>query len=257
MPLKFAAICPHPPVIIPGMATENDFDQVKNTVTAMEELSRIFSEKKIEAVVSISPHGPLLRDKFTIHNSNRFHFSFGLESTNIEPDGNLIKKISNLKEVESIHQSELDHGTAVPIFYLQKNSDFTLAPLAHSFKGVEDHFEFGLEIKKIIEAESRNIAFIASGDLSHKLSPTAPAGFSKKGKKFDEKIISLIRKKEMSNLRNIDSSLINEAGQCGYNSIIVLSGVLSEINFSPEILSYEAPFGVGYPVINLELNNEN
>ena len=52
----------------------------------------------------------------------------------------------------------------------------------------------------------------------------------------------------------MDKNLIEEAGECGYKSIIILLGALSLVpNFKFEILSYEGPFGVGYLVANAKV----
>lgn len=47
-----------------------------------------------------------------------------------------------------------------------------------------------------------------------------------------------------------------EAGECGLRSFSFLLGILEEskINWKPEVLSYEGPFGVGYLVANFRLN---
>ena len=50
----------------------------------------------------------------------------------------------------------------------------------------------------------------------------------------------------------MNPDLIREAGECGYLSIIILLGLLSEIKGSKfKSLSYEGPFGVGYLVANI------
>jgi len=85
------------------------------------------------------------------------------------------------------------------------------------------------------------------------LSEDAPAGFSPKGKEFDEIIQSLLAKKDTEGILKIDPELIKESGECGLKSIITILGIFDEINYSPEILSYENPFGIGYMVANLKI----
>ena len=52
---------------------------------------------------------------------------------------------------------------------------------------------------------------------------------------------------------NLDKVLTENAAECGLRSILILLGILNHIKFQTKILSYEAPFGVGYLVANLEL----
>ena len=47
-----------------------------------------------------------------------------------------------------------------------------------------------------------------------------------------------------------DDKFIEQAGECGLRSFLILLGALSKINYQPELLSYEGPFGVGYLVMN-------
>jgi len=49
--------------------------------------------------------------------------------------------------------------------------------------------------------------------------------------------------------------LYPEAGECGLRSFCFLLGILEAggIDWQPEILSYEGPFGVGYLVANFKL----
>jgi hypothetical protein len=73
-------------------------------------------------------------------------------------------------------------------------------------------------------------------------------------KEFDQKIIGFLRKKKVKEIINMDSKLIEEAGECGYRSILILLGILDNTDWEPEILSYQAPFGVGYLTANFKLN---
>jgi len=92
---------------------------------------------------------------------------------------------------------------------------------------------------------------IASGDLSHRLSPSAPAGYSPKGEIFDNLLKELLSSKDTSGILNLDKELVEEAGECGLRSIMILLGILEKQNYKFKLLSYEAPFGVGYMVTRL------
>ncbi|MFH1207865.1 MAG: hypothetical protein V1668_04725 [Patescibacteria group bacterium] len=48
---------------------------------------------------------------------------------------------------------------------------------------------------------------------------------------------------------------MEEAGECGLRSIIMLLGMLNTVSYEPELYSYEGPFGVGYMVTNFKLKN--
>ncbi|MBU1867500.1 MAG: AmmeMemoRadiSam system protein A, partial [Candidatus Margulisbacteria bacterium] len=98
----------------------------------------------------------------------------------------------------------------------------------------------------------RKIVVIASADMSHRLTPDAPNGFSPRGKEFDDKLVSLVEKYDVNGIMNFDPSLAEEAGQDALWSIAVLLGALDGRPVKPELLSYEGPFGVGYMVAALK-----
>jgi len=262
--LNLASICPHPPIIIPTIGRPADLKIVTKTIEGMEKLTEEFGKAKPETVILISPHGPVDFNNFTINQSPTLagHFyNFGDFDTELifKNDKDLIEKIE--KEAKNkknplrlVNIGELDHGALVPLYYLAKgHPNFKLVSMAFSYLDLKSHFEFGKILRQIIKSEQRPIGIIASGDLSHRLTPDAPAGFSPRGKEFDENLVELLKKRDVKGILNMNPELVEEAGECGYRSIIILLGALDGLNWQPEILSYEGPFGVGYLVAGFKL----
>jgi aromatic ring-opening dioxygenase LigB subunit len=260
--LTFASICPHPPIIVPGIGSPGDLEIVKKTTEAMEKLAKDFSKARPETAVLVSPHGPVEFNQMTVNKTFPLRGDFRMfgnpTSFEFKNDLDLIKEMEDACQKEKIplgfiKEFPLDHGALVPLSYLSKDySDFKLVHLAFSYLSLETHFNFGKAIGNVIKKSDKKIAFIASGDLSHRLTLEAPAGYSPRGKEFDEKLIGLIKGKDIEGILNLDPVLIEEAGECGLRSIIILFGVLDGSDFEPEILSYEGPFGVGYLVANFK-----
>jgi len=216
-----------------------------------------------DVILIISPHGPLFADAFSINLSEKYigNFQqFGDFSTELEFKGNLgfaykiREKLETKLPVIIVNEEKLDHGTLVPLYYLtQKLKNFSIIPIGYSLLDYQKHLEFGKIIKEEILKSNKKIAVIASGDLSHRLTFDAPAGYSPKGKIFDEQLIKFLKNKATNSILKMDPKLIEEAGECGLRSIIILLGILQDLNYQPEILSYEGPFGVGYLVMNFKL----
>src|SRR6185503_20534718 len=101
-----------------------------------------------------------------------------------ELDAELLEAITrsaaeNDYEVRRIENEPLDHGTAVPLYFLQRNGwHGRVVALGYSFLANDDHLKFGECIREAAESVGRTVAFIASGDLSHRLKPEAPAGYN-------------------------------------------------------------------------------
>lgn len=261
--LSFAAIVPHPPILVPTIGREN-IKRIKKTAEAMEELGKKLYAAKPDTIIIISPHGAILPGAFSINLNPTYRSNlqeFGDFSTKIEFKTNTslaygIKELMEDKNIPLVLTSgeSLDHGATVPLYFLTKNiPGVSVLPMGYSFLDLKTHFNFGDYLKEIILNEENRIAVVASGDLSHRLTKDAPAGFSPRGKEFDEKLVKLITNKNTAGILNLDSDLIDEAGECGLRSIVILLGLLERINYEPEIVSYEGPFGVGYLVANFKL----
>ena len=123
--------------------------------------------------------------------------------------------------------------------------------LGYSFLSDEDHIRFGACVRRAAAAEGRAVAFVASGDLSHRLKPGAPAGYDPEARLFDEQVVAAISSSDPLGIARVDQGLRRRAGECGYRSMLVALGTLAGAAINCEVLHYEAPFGVGYLVAQL------
>jgi AmmeMemoRadiSam system protein A len=152
---------------------------------------------------------------------------------------------------------ELDHGTSVPLYFLLKNGwHGNVVALGYSFLSNADHVRFGYSIKEAIDKVGHRTAFVASGDLSHRLKLDAPAGYNPKAHVFDEEVVSAVREGTLQQIELIDDDLRKVAGECGFRSMLVAIGTTRELMLKCEVLNYEAPFGVGYMVAQLAADND-
>lgn len=265
--LKFASICPHPPIMIPSIG-KNHLAEIKSTIRAMNELGNRVKEEEISTIVIISPHGPVQMDAMSINGSEIMKgnfLQFG-DDTSMKIENNLdlvgnIKKISEIKNITTEIVGDdipLDHGIMVPLYFLKKhNPNIKIVSIAFSYLDFEKHFEFGEAIYEATETINENIAFVASGDLSHRLNLEAPSGYSPKGKEFDELLIKYLENNEVSEIMNLNSELVEDAGECGLRSIIILLGTLSSLEYTFQKMSYKGPFGVGYLIGEFKLLKNN
>jgi len=272
MPLVFASICPHPPIIIPEIGRENT-KEVQKTIQALKKLEEEIGKKAPEAILIISPHGPVFPDKMSVRSQSEYFGNFALFGApevdfHFRGDSALSQKIvseSNQAGIPALLldlatcqyyglETTLDHGTLVPIYFLLRNlTEVPIVPIAFSYLSLEDHFKFGQVLAQI--STNQRIALIASGDLSHALTYDAPAGYSPLGQEFDQTLIRLIKDNKVEEIRKMDVGLVEEAAECGFRSILILLGALSGLKIKPQILSYEGPFGVGYLVANFKIKS--
>ena len=258
--LVFAGIAPHPPIMVPEVGGDA-IGEVRASIDAMAMLTKRVIESKAETVVLISPHAPLEAVAFVAYDGPTLRGDFSLfraPTATVEArlDDELLTEITRVAEQRDLItlriQGELDHGTAVPLYFLQRNGwTGKVVALGYSFLSNEEHLRFGNCIRQAISTVKRPVAFIASGDLSHRLKPSAPAGYDPDAHLFDEEVVDAIRSSATTRITNIDQDLRRLAGECGYRSMLVALGVAEDANQSCEVLSYEAPWGVGYLVAQL------
>jgi len=128
-----------------------------------------------------------------------------------------------------------------------------MVPLTFCCLPLSTHFAFGQAISRAATETGKRVALIASGDLSHRLLPSAPAGYDPQGKVFDETLVDALSRLDTHAVLNLDEDLIEHVGECGLRSIVILLGALQGLSVTPHILSYEGPFGVGYLVASFDI----
>ncbi|MFH1454098.1 MAG: AmmeMemoRadiSam system protein B [Armatimonadota bacterium] len=272
MSLVYAALSPHPPLLVPEVGG-SAVNTVKNSADALSLMAEELVNKKPDTLLMITPHGPVFADALCILADKEISgdlSNFGAGSVNMkfEIDTELARDIykketeAGFKVVvlnEDVSRSNfinytVDHALMVPLYYLkEKGFCSKLLPMTFSLWSFKQLFDFGKVISGIIKKSPKKIALVASGDLSHRLTPDAPAGYNEKGRVFDELLVKLLGEYKVNDILNMDTNLIEQAGECGLRPIIMMLGMLSNFNVKPKVLSYEGPFGVGYAVIKFDV----
>ena len=259
--IVFSGIAPHPPIMVPEVGHES-IAAVRGSIEAMGELTRRLIASGAETLVLISPHAPLQPDTFVAYQGPRLYGDFAnfrAPEATVDAllDEELLNAIGNEAEAQSyevvrLRAHELDHGTAVPLYFLQHNGwHGSVVALGYSFLTSDDHLRFGECVKRAADSVGRPVAFVASGDLSHRLKPEAPAGYNPDAHLFDQEVVDALRANSPNRIINIDQELRKVAGECGYRSMLVAFGATSGLPLSCDVLNYEAPFGVGYLVAQI------
>ena len=264
-----AGLSPHPPVIVPEVGGR-DALAAQSTANALKTLSSEIAGLHPETIVVIGPHGPVLRDAIACTAERRLTgdlSGFGAPQVSLAFDNDLelageireqARATPSATALVMVGQDErrtyqlsrgLDHGAVVPLCFL-KQAGFSgrLVNLTMGFLPHLELYEFGTVVARAAEKRGRRVAVIASGDLSHRLTRDAPAGFHPRGKDFDAGIMASVRASDPSALLHMDEDLVQDAGECGLRPIIMMFGSLDGRKVTSRVLSYEGPFGVGYGV---------
>jgi AmmeMemoRadiSam system protein A/AmmeMemoRadiSam system protein B len=263
--LVFTGIAPHPPIMVPEIGGDA-IVEVQDSIDAMAEFTRRLKTTGAETVVLISPHAPLEADAFVAYHGPTVHGDFSRFQApdtqfSMQVDDELLTAITESAAKENfkivrIAERVLDHGIAVPLYFLIANGwHGKVVALGYSFLSNDEHLRFGACISKAVDDVERRAAFVASGDLSHRLKPQAPAGYNPDAHFFDEEVVAAIRSCDLERITDIDQKLRKKAGECGFRSMLVAIGASGNLERSCELIKYEAPFGVGYMVAQLTLDD--
>lgn len=269
-------LMPHPPIIIPDIG-KGEEKKIEATSLACNDIGREIADIKPDTIIIITPHGTMFSDAIAISDEEIISGDLSqFRCTNIKMNIPIDKQFNiklgtacHLEGIPSVLVNsefldnynvsyELDHGTIVPLYFINKYyNDYNIVHITYSMIGNINLFRFGMEIKRVVEELNRRAVIIASGDLSHKLKDEGSYSYSPYGEKFDKELLEMLEKGDVKGLFNMDKTMIEEAGQCGLNSIYILLGAMEGKEIKGKLLSYEGTFGVGYGVMKLKSESNN
>lgn len=264
---------PHPPIIIPEVGGSNlaDADATVRSMSALRERAAVLDP---DTIVLLSPHSPLARSQMGVSMAAKYKGSlayFRAPQVRVDAEGDVAlaetimqrAAAHGLPVTETVAREDvfdLDHGAMVPLVYLTGalKRPARLVLLAFSYLDMDEHVRFGRVIGETLMDAPQRVLYVASSDLSHRLIPGAPAGYDPRAAGFDRAVADTFASGDWDGLMSIDPVLVGSAGECGYRSLAVLSGVVAAYEAAGgsthnRLLSYEGPWGVGYLVGEVEL----
>lgn len=263
---------PHPPIVLPEIGRGEEL-KIKDTYDNLCSLGKEIKELRPDTIIIITPHGTMFRDAIALSYEDNIKGDmkrFGAPQVSLVKKINksLTRKISNIAEDNNIpvillekkllnkyHISlTIDHGALVPLYFIEEYySDYNIVHITYAPIGDIDLYKFGMAISKAVEELSSNAVIIASGDLSHRLKDDGPYDYSPYGKKFDTEFIEHLKEGDVLKIFNMDRKTIEEAGECGRRSVLIMLGALEGKKFHGELKSYEGTFGVGYGIMKFNV----
>ena len=268
MALVFAAIVPHSPIFIPDIGKDN-LAELQHTIQALQQISKQLVMASPETIICITNH-PV--GKENLNNALVFNLNSHYQ-TNFEEFGeygntfmipgdpaltyHLKHRFDSERDKYPIavtSEQKLDGSISSPLFYLLKGQpNIHLVPMSDTIEDDRPEFVLGGRLRRPIYQEKKRIGLFAIMNLSHRLNDKSPAGYSPKAKSFDQRVIAAITKNKVTTLLRLKKETLLEVKECAVRPLLLLFGILKNTNYTPDLLSYESPFGIGHAVINLKL----
>lgn len=257
-PVSTALMC-HAPLVIPQIAGGLAPSAALST-KAMQSAAQALCAPSPELLVVVSPHTPRLRNDFLLAANETLtgdFADFGKADMRLTFSGapRAVKRLARKAEETSEGAASgllrtLDHGALVPLFFLHEAG--TSAPVVvialPMHVEVEDCRQFGRWLAENLEEKW---ALVASGDMSHRLKPGAPAGYHPRASEFDQTVTEAVRAGKIDDALAISTTLRDLAAEDALDSLAVACGALGGRIAPADRASYEAPFGVGYLISEL------
>ncbi|MBQ4468528.1 MAG: AmmeMemoRadiSam system protein A [Synergistaceae bacterium] len=254
----WSILMPHPPVLIPEVGRGRENEAAK-TLQGISRLTERIKHSKPDLLVVLSPHQSYMPGALLVNSAEFYSGSFamfgvpGVRITAYSPANDVINSLCDylVKSGVNIYKSPEsniteDQGSLVPLYFLNEAWGSLPPLIIASPIGLTPEGAYKLGKALADYHASDKIALLASGDLSHRLTPDAPAGYEPEfAKIFETAIEDSLRTCSAEKLLSLDKHIISRAGECGFRSVLAMLG-LCEGHGNIEIFSHEWPFGVGY-----------
>ena len=244
--------------------------KIQPTIDGYTYISNKIADIKPDTIVLCTPHSVMYADYIHLSPGRRAKGDlgrFGAPQVSIEKeyDTELVEMISDLAFEADIRagslgekDAQLDHGALVPLYFIEQQfRDYRLIRVSISGQTLISHYRFGQLIARAAKRLDRRIVFVASGDLSHKLTQDGPYGFASEGPEFDKQVTAAMNAGDFMQFLRFGETFCEAAGECGLRSFIEMAGVLDGRAVTPDFRSYEGPFGVGYAVCGFAVSGHD
>ena len=257
----WAALMPHPPIIVPevGEGREREAGKTLDGVDAL--MKELAAAGRPDCILLLSPHQPyalgslaingepILRGSFAPFGAPQVSFELRMPVLDTDTLAGYLGRSGVPVSATSSRDLSRDQGSTVPLYFLRKayegHGELPAVVLASPI-GLDYEAANGLGKTLALFDDGKRWGLLASGDLSHRLKPGAPAGYSPSGAILDAAIVEALTAGDASKLLGLSPRTIEEAGECGLRSVLALLGLCGELGGVARVLSYEGPFGVGY-----------
>jgi aromatic ring-opening dioxygenase LigB subunit len=257
-------LTPHPPIIVPEVGRGREREAAL-TLSGFGRLTERLANRRPDVLLLLSPHQPWAAGSLFLNGAprpsgslapfNAPDVAFQLETP--------MEKLKHLAEHLTANGVPVrcgkgnpdltrDQGALVPLYFLEREWKSLPPVILASPIGLDPGM--ALNLGKILTSfdDGTSWALLASGDLSHRLTRDAPAGYSPVGGKFDAAVVAALSSTDPQPLFDLTPNETEDAGECGLRSVMTMLGLcralkdFCENEGAIEVLSYEGPFGVGY-----------
>ena len=260
MGLVFACIAPHGGIAIAEACAPAEVDLAALTRRGMEELGRRFDEAAPEVVIVLTPHNIHVEGALAVIASGTLAGALDGHPTvalRIPTDRGLAAAVKGAIAAEGLPVAGVSYGAndtaastfpmdwavLVPLWFMggRRPAPVPAVVVVPARElSYERHVAAGRAIARAAEDSGKRVALIASCDHGHGHDAKGPYGFTPRSREFDEQVVALVTKDDLSGLLRMDPMLPVEGKADSYWQMLMLHGALGE-SWRGDFISYEAP----------------
>ena len=251
----WSALMPHPPVLLQEIGRGREMEAIK-TLNGIAHMTATM--KKPDLLFVLSPHQPYSPGALFLNTASSYHGSFALfgvpdvKLDMISADGHelcaYLENSGTLVHRQAFEDLIRDQGSMVPLYFLNRAWGELPPVIISSPIGLTPQEAFAMGESLAQFQSDKNLALLASGDLSHRLTPDAPAGYEPDyAPVFEAAVEEALKTSSPAPILSLDEVTLECAGECGLRSVMAMLGLVGCMkNSKIKIFSHEWPFGVGY-----------
>jgi aromatic ring-opening dioxygenase LigB subunit len=261
MGLIFGAIAPHGSIAIAEWCTPEQRPLAQRTRMAMEELGRRFDAARPDTTVLLTPHHVHVEGHMAVVTSGAMSGVLDGGASRVElrspVDRELARGVQRAIEAAGVPIVGVSYGandagaalmpmdwaTQIPMHFMGGRSKppvpIVMVAPARDLSW-DMHVSAGRAIAAAAAASGRRVALIASCDHGHAHDPNGPYGFSPASKVFDDRVVELVKRNALRELKTFDAALVADAKADSFWQMLMLHGAIGA-GWRPDLLSYEAP----------------
>ena len=256
----FGAIAPHGGLAIAEACSPEERSLAVATRRGLEELGRLFTAARPEAVVIATPHNVHIESALGVIVSARVAGRLAGAPPSVALDVPSATELAWLVLEEMLSAglpsigvsfgsndpatavAPMDWGVLIPLWFMGGRHDppvpLVVVTPSRDLSG-SDHVGAGAAIAAAATRSGRRVAFIASADHGHAHVAEGPYGYHAGAAEYDALICDLVRGGKLERLVDIPLELVENAKADSWWQMLMLHGATK--GWRGRLISYEAP----------------